>query len=361
METFFINSPDARYNDRDLAFVQDNLFTAGILGNKASGQKGFEVTPGSGLEVSVAPGRGFIEFTKNGITFNIGFVEVNNTDLAINTNSSGVTRTDTVVIAADPTIDLNLAKNNVTNLQVLQGNPGALDSSEIISELGHTNYVKVATVAVPNGASSISAGNITDVSTKVQNTRGFDFASDGLILFNNFFSVSNITGKLYQYLSELWFGDKKIATQDYVDDNSTRYRTGTVNYSDPESTTQNLTVNHGLGKLPKLINVATDGNGVRVNFNSGSDYIAGKFSYFVEDGRYNWAQSAYDGSSDSAPEHTTWDTSTIEATIRGKYETTKNIKFKIKNISTTSFTIEVVGDSYNGDGSPGTLIWEAQG
>jgi hypothetical protein len=116
-----------------------------------------------------------------------------------------------------------------------------------------------------------------------------------------------------------------------------------------------------LGKLPKLINVATDGNGVRVNFNSGSDYIAGKFSYFVEDGRYNWAQSAYDGSSDSAPEHTTWDTSTIEATIRGKYETTKNIKFKIKNISTTSFTIEVVGDSYNGDGSPGTLIWEAQG
>lgn len=77
----------------------------------------------------------------------------------INANTSGSTRVDLVVVRLD-------RSDWSTSLHVIDGVPGAGTCPNPVQDTGTTGYwdMPMATVTVLNGASTIAAGNVTDVS-----------------------------------------------------------------------------------------------------------------------------------------------------------------------------------------------------
>lgn len=127
--------------------------TTGIIpqGNNLDATGGdCAVEPGTGLQIKIAVGRAWIQGHYFKHTDDYAY-------LPISSNSSGSTRTDLVVVRADFTA-------NTISYQVLQGTTTPVQSSTVWD-------LELARVSVPNGAVSISAGNITD--RRIPSTAGF--------------------------------------------------------------------------------------------------------------------------------------------------------------------------------------------
>lgn len=80
---------------------------------------------------------------------------------AIAANASGNPRIDRIVLRLDPSA-------NTLALAVLEGTPGATPSAPALTQTESGTYeLSLATVAVANGASTISAGNVTEERTHI--------------------------------------------------------------------------------------------------------------------------------------------------------------------------------------------------
>jgi len=140
------------------------------------------VSAGSGMQVTIVPGKAWIRghfFSHTGT----------NETLAIGSNTSGSTRTDLVVIRCD-------FVNNTMGYVVLQGTITPVQNA-------NTWDLPLATVAVPNNASSASSFTFTDKrvfaaqNSLVPSVRRYSTASQA-VPFNAYTSLSLSTGYFWQ-------------------------------------------------------------------------------------------------------------------------------------------------------------------
>lgn len=155
--------------DTVLQFMTDLVETGGVL-DPASDMEVSEPS-GGGLNVDVGIGRGYLKKSStNAYPARITSGET----VSVDTNSSGSPRIDSVVLFVDldATPGVNSQGEDVLDFRVVPGTPAgsptAPNSSQIEAEIGSGNpYIVLADIAVADGATGISAGNITDRRTKV--------------------------------------------------------------------------------------------------------------------------------------------------------------------------------------------------
>lgn len=88
-------------------------------------------------------------------------------NVTIGSNSSGNPRVDTIVLYVDLAASPDSTASNVAKFFDVQGTPAgspvAPNNAAILAAIGSSNpYIKLADIAVANGFTSISSGNITD-------------------------------------------------------------------------------------------------------------------------------------------------------------------------------------------------------
>lgn len=158
------------------------------------------VSAGSGMQVIIVPGKAWVRghfFSHTGT----------DATLAINSNTSGSTRTDLVVIRAD-------FVNNTIQYQVLQGTTTPVQNA-------NTWDLPLCNVAVPNNASSASSFTFTDrrvfaaQNATVPSIKRFN---SGLSIPNNAYTSLNLSGGFnWQTFDPMYPGTdptKIIITQD---------------------------------------------------------------------------------------------------------------------------------------------------
>jgi hypothetical protein len=167
------NSTESRWRE-----MMRKMKTTGIVaeGTGMTASDNCAVSDGSGMQIEIEAGKAWVRghfFSHTGTP----------ATLAINSNSSGSTRTDLVVIRAD-------FVNNTIQYQVLQGTTTPVQNA-------NTWDLPLANVAVPNGAVSASSFTFTDrrvfatFSTLAPSVRkdGVNFT-----LANNIFTSVNLSG-----------------------------------------------------------------------------------------------------------------------------------------------------------------------
>lgn len=164
------------------------LFTGDVI-------DGLTVTPGTGLQVVLAPGNALIRYGSANVASAREVSLVANFNLTIGTADVSNPRIDLVVVYVDNGVTLpsgtptaaNLDGKGVAKAKIVQGtaaaSPSAPNSTAIQSSVGSGNpYTVVAEVRVDAGVSVIAANKITDVRSLVTQTfktkaGGIDFST----------------------------------------------------------------------------------------------------------------------------------------------------------------------------------------
>jgi hypothetical protein len=168
------NSMESRWRTMFQKFKTDGIIVEGTSMDISANN--MAVSAGSGMAVTIVSGKAFI---KGHVFVHTG----TDATLAINSNTSGSTRMDLVVVRCD-------FVNNTTGYLVLQG-------TTIPVQNANQWDLPLATVAVPNNASSASSFTITDkrvmaISTSVVPTikkSGVNFS-----LVNNVYTSVDLSG-----------------------------------------------------------------------------------------------------------------------------------------------------------------------
>lgn len=132
---------------------------------------------GANMSVDIAAGKAFVRKSTSN-TYPIRSTATVN--VLIGANSSGNPRIDAIVLYNDLAASPNSDASNVATIVAVAGTPGASPSapsdSDIATSIGSSNpFIRLANVAVANGASSIVNANITD--TRVQAVVSLDYTS----------------------------------------------------------------------------------------------------------------------------------------------------------------------------------------
>jgi len=178
-KTYFVNSPDAQYNDDEFAWFQSLLLTEGVIGDPVTGDLGLEVqeknTPD--MSVDISAGKALVEIVKDGRTFKV-VAESNATEnILVTANTTGSNRVDAVVMRVSVSVTPNALKNNVATLEVLEGSgTSPLSDGAINTLLGSDGWVRLADITVPDNATEIENTDIDDVRTQVFFNNGMGFA-----------------------------------------------------------------------------------------------------------------------------------------------------------------------------------------
>lgn len=140
---------DRLYSADDMNKPYKDLISEGVYGAiVGSTSTAFAVTPGTGLKVSVAAGHALLGGR---------WVELDDAEeFDVPSNSSGSSRTDSVILRVDV--------NNSVRASSLIYRTGTSEAPALVTTSGITEQ-RIANIIVANGASSISAGNITDERT----------------------------------------------------------------------------------------------------------------------------------------------------------------------------------------------------
>lgn len=218
MKTFFIDSNLAQYTDEELAFLMTNYMSEGVLdyGNANTDMKVTQYSGGANMSVDVQIGACVIEITKNGKTFKTANYSNSVVNKQIASNSSGVTRYDTVIARVDVENELNELKNNVFTIEVVQGNLGSiLTDNDITAYVNSDGWYRLADVTVNNGATSITNALITDRRTasyfganKSSNYK-VPFLGDGINLENvaNKYDKNDLKGRFFDFYDKCFYGN----------------------------------------------------------------------------------------------------------------------------------------------------------
>lgn len=191
------NSMESRWRSMFQKFKTDGILVDGVSMDLSANN--MAVSAGSGMTVTIVPGKAFIK----------GHVFVHSgTDatLAINSNTSGSTRTDLVVLRCD-------FVNNTMQYQVLQGT---------ITPVQNANQwdLPLCNVAVPNNASAASSFTFTDrrvMSTATSVVPSLKKNGVNFSLANNVYTSVDLSGSTSWITHPSMFGadpTKIIAPQD---------------------------------------------------------------------------------------------------------------------------------------------------
>ena len=143
----FFNSADGDriYDAVDFAAYFGSLVTNGIFYKAATN---LQVSPGSGLGISVAAGSAWI----NGYRYeNTGALS-----LPLTTANGSNPRIDRVVVR------LNMISRSI-HLAVVDGSPAATPSAPALIRTSDVYELGIADVLIPAAATSVAANNITDI------------------------------------------------------------------------------------------------------------------------------------------------------------------------------------------------------
>lgn len=145
----------------------DIIYNTGILDFLSDHWEVSEHNP-QGMTLDIAIGRGF--FVKTTMVYEAYTDAVEN--VTIGANNSGNPRVDAVVIYIDLGASADATASNVLKTMVVAGtpagSPSAPDDTAIQTAVGAGNpFLRLANVAVANGASSITNTNITDMRSAV--------------------------------------------------------------------------------------------------------------------------------------------------------------------------------------------------
>lgn len=146
----FSSGAGASVSETDWSHMGRNLQSQGIIGD-----------PGSAVVQCYADGSGRHVFVRAGMSLVRGHMYVNDgspiTDLAIAANASGNPRTDAVVLRLDP------GTANSIIAAVVTGTPGVGAPAPALTQTDAAIFEQlVALVAVPAGAVTTTAGQVTD-------------------------------------------------------------------------------------------------------------------------------------------------------------------------------------------------------
>lgn len=171
-----VNYPKSLPSPEAYARHMSRMFTGDII-------DGFTVTPGTGLQVVLAPGNAMIRYGSNAVASARMVSLVNNFSLAIDVADVSNPRIDLVVLYVDNAVDLpggtptaaNLDGKGVAKAKIVKGTAAAVpakpNATAIQASVGAGNpYSVVAEVRVDAGVTVIAANKITDsrVLTRVQ-------------------------------------------------------------------------------------------------------------------------------------------------------------------------------------------------
>jgi len=178
-KVYFINSPDAEYNDNEFAWFQSLMLAEGVIGDPSTGVLGLQVTQNGtpDMSVLVSAGKALVEITKSGRTFKVVFENDASVQKTISANSSGANRVDAVIVRIDKDTDANSLKNNIGTIEVVTGSGAtALTDGAIDTAVGSDGWYRLANVTVTNGDTDITTAQIADVRAKVLFNNGLSFA-----------------------------------------------------------------------------------------------------------------------------------------------------------------------------------------
>ncbi|WP_153006414.1 hypothetical protein [Leucobacter sp. G161] len=163
-----VNYPKSLPSPEAYARHMSRMFTGDII-------DGFTVTPGTGLQVVLAPGNAMIRYGSAAVASARMVSLVNNFSLAIDVADVSNPRIDLVVIYVDNAVDLpggtptaaNLDGKGVAKAKVVKGTAAAVpakpNATAIQASVGAGNpYSVVAEVRVDAGVSVIAANKISD-------------------------------------------------------------------------------------------------------------------------------------------------------------------------------------------------------
>lgn len=171
-KTYFINSPDASYNDNEIAWMQSTILAEGIVGDDA-GAIGLATIENAvpDMDVLVGVGKALVEVTISGRTFKVVVEVTAQEQLTLAANSSGSNRLDAVIVRVDKDAVPNVLKTNIATIEVVQGSGvTALTDGAIDTAVGNDGWYRLADVTVPDSATSIINANITDTRQTVATT-----------------------------------------------------------------------------------------------------------------------------------------------------------------------------------------------
>lgn len=165
-----MRSGGAQHPEEIMNFSQANgVLTGGIL-NKVSGDLAIAQQTVPNMTVQAAIGHAMLKKAGAEMTYPVRNTAASN--VTIGANSSGNPRIDAIVLyidlAASPNADISNVAKLVAVAGTPAGSPSAPTDANIVTALGaSTPFLRLANVAVANGAVSIVTANITDTRVDV--------------------------------------------------------------------------------------------------------------------------------------------------------------------------------------------------
>lgn len=177
-KTYFINSPDAQYNDAEFSWFQTLMMSEGIIGdpNGVIGLQVIQNTPIQDMSVLVGIGKALIQYTVSGRVFKVVTEVDAQESLIIPANSTGANRVDAIILRLDKDVVPNASKTNIATIEVVTGSGTApLSDGAISTAVGGDSWYRLANVTVANSASAILTADIADTRVAVSATDAFNF------------------------------------------------------------------------------------------------------------------------------------------------------------------------------------------
>lgn len=135
---------DRVYDAVQLSSIFDGIINDGIIQNFPNANGSFKVTAGTGMAVSVAPGRAWFNHTWT----------LNDAALSLTVpTASSQARIDSVILEVD-------LANRVNSIKILRGTPASSPSAPTLLNGPSVYQYRLANIAVAAGATSV--GTITD-------------------------------------------------------------------------------------------------------------------------------------------------------------------------------------------------------
>ena len=287
---FFLNSTARAYDDTELNKVPALLFSSGVFNTlqatqalwKISGD--FTVQPAGGsLNITALPGAASVLVASDqGSTTEqqrVIIQEDSELTASVASNPSIAVRSDAVVLRVDQSViaddELNSAGSNAVSLVVVSGNSEVdLTDSEIAVALSGDPFVRLANIALPQNATEVTAGMITDARSLVTMTRSVKMGSDRF----RFYALNTDPDNLQS--GDVWFNVTEGILKMYDGDNTIALQTQSFDwgYYPPNGIDQNITAFE-----PVVENDGSNGVGefgiyevINVNDSSGFSLMAGE-------------------------------------------------------------------------------------
>lgn len=168
-KTYLLDGASADNTAEEFGAVMKLLLAEGVFNDQSNNDDLQVVERGAGanMSVDVSLGKALVEYLKDSVTWKVIVDNAAVENLVISANSSGDDRVDAVVVALSQD-EPNALKNNVATIVVVEGTGNtALTDGAIDTDLGHTNWYRLANVTVPDSAASITDSDIEDTRTPV--------------------------------------------------------------------------------------------------------------------------------------------------------------------------------------------------